>query len=283
MDYQEISSINNKAYLELFHIENKLRIFILNVLSKKENWWDDFKNDHLAKHADARKKGELSYDFQFIHDLERKIKAEKNHSVKSTLLMHDIYYTTMMDLYKIIKKYWSEEFSTYFGKNNKELFFHMLQNVSYIRNKVMHSKPIICQESRDIINMNKYLIDILKDIDIDFEKFIFCEPVSDILKRFFDEINIHNNIYENDKYENSINCSVFYKSKNEWWWKSRYFDEWREDLDCYYIKVEELNKKIEQYLNTHIKRYDVMIIKQEFGIEVLCDNILTKLETYLAE
>ena len=137
--------INIKGYKILFDLENLLRSLILSELGdRKEDWWSEIKTRKFVKEIDNKK----GYESNLKKDITRQINYDEEFLGSDHLFIHEIYYTNIQNLYDIIYHFWDEHFKRIFvGKKAQDQFRPSFRYVTYLRNKVMHAKPIIEKEA----------------------------------------------------------------------------------------------------------------------------------------
>ena len=125
-----------------------MRFFIIYKMNKKQTrWWKSF----------SLKKVKQGVEISIRNACREKLEKEMQIKGENFLLMHEIYYTNTEDLFAIMKENW-DIFGNYFGKHNKNEFKLDLNKTIRIRNKVMHSKPILKHEIHDLEYFRKLLL-----------------------------------------------------------------------------------------------------------------------------
>ena len=110
MSQNRILKLNIEAYQTIFHIENMVRSIILKKMNQYNvNWWGELNSKYVERVEDLKETDdrEMSRRLQLI---QKQVNLEKKINSYHVILMHDIYYTNLMDLWFIIKRYWEEVF-----------------------------------------------------------------------------------------------------------------------------------------------------------------------------
>ena len=262
-------AISIKCYKILFDLENQLRSVILSELSSRNNnWWSEIKTKPFVKDIDEK----IGYYSNLKKDITSELKKDKEFLGSDQFLMHEIYYTSMQDLYTIIEFFWQEHFKKIFkGRKSTEFFFHSFNYVRYIRNKVMHSKPITEQEFDTV---KSFFENIKKDIDasrLKIVKFDRCVYLGDILNKFENEIGSHDEKFQINNYSSRFHNNVYNLLNSEWWWKSDQFTLGKR-LSKYYAIISQMNKKI---VDPRLDSIGVMkfAIKDNYNIKENCQMV----------
>ena len=233
LDFKKTAEKNQKGYTLLFEIENILRFFIVDTLSKKNSsWWKDFNKSSVIEQTEINIKAECN----------KKLLREKKLDGSRFVLMHEIYYTNIMHLYTIIKEYW-DNFFTYFGGDSDKEFFHRLEIAHRIRNKVMHSKPIADDELSNLKSLLSFLKNTINKSGNKYNQFLKCYDYDALINDFRHELSKHLTQYGRRNLTEFPDL-VYNNAIKEWWWYSEVLDIKTEDLDSYYHKMGKINQLI---------------------------------------
>ena len=248
LDFDNCLNINLSGYKLIFEIENRLRFFVMETLkNENKNWWENFKDNNFAKQVEMVKRsdgGNIPYS---IYEIDKKIVLEKKHRGINFMLMHDIYYTNLMDLELIIKEYWVSDFETVFGGENIKEFSTRLKFVSRLRNNVMHSKPITNNDLMVLKHFRDFLSNKLNATGKDYYEFINCFSIDGILQNFINELNEHHERFDNWLSHGEFIINVYNFSIDQWWWGSRLLNDYTNLLNEYYKIINEVNETITNY------------------------------------
>jgi len=249
---------NLNAYEQIFNIENRLRYFIYTTLAKEKlNWWKSIGNKNIKDRVlDSIKQ-----------TCAEKLKKERQMSGKDFQLMHEIYYTTLDDLWKIINEKWSN-FSNYFGDNGRNDLGNRFRIIVSIRNQVMHSNLIKTSNNDDLNAFNSFL-----DLKISTNNSNQCLVTVNekyIKNELTEELNSHLKKYDHfDGIE--LKTNVFDSIKTEWWYRD-YLEIDNKQCDQYYNHIDHANKIIDN----RYRGFKVEVTKlfrnhnlQQLGIQIL--------------
>ena len=185
-----------------------------------------------------------------------------------------------MDLWLIIREYWDEDFKEIIGGEGKKSFYTRLEIVHRIRNKIMHSKPVMSHELRELKNFREYFNYILSKTGKDYSQFISYFPINDVLSNFKKELEQHKENYRNKSSENHFCSDVFDRSAVEWWWDSTLFSDYSLELTKYYDDVNEVNKSISDFENGIGKKFSIDSDIFSFKLPERCDSLLAKIQPH---
>lgn len=252
MNIDNYKIANTEGYGLLFNIENKLRIHILNTLNNNvENWWSDFKQRDFYKISKSLKDDDMGWIS--LGKIQDKIGDEIKVDRKNNIIMHEIFYTNINDLYAIIKHYW-EYFKNDFSSKDPQEILYRLKTVRRIRNKVMHSKPISDIELEELKTASAF-IDANINSYKEFPESILLKTVLDGLQN---ELSEHVKIFDQGPPTNNIKCKWYEENQNEWWWESIVFSDIKESINHYYDLIEELNNLIDTINRVGRNRHRIM-------------------------
>jgi len=226
VNFNFIDSVNHnkECYEIIFKIENVLRFFIFKEMSKENTrWWKTL--------SDARLK-------EKVHD---RLQKERQRSGADYILMHEIYFTDMEDLYKIMSDNWAV-FKNHFG-TNKQDFNSDFDRIIFIRNRVMHSRPIVDAHKEFLGHFLEN--NLKKKTGIDKEskiEFLSAYNEKDIKDKFLNELKSHKTSIENGNI-NTFNTET-YDSINSEWWYNDYIDIDTDICYKYYNDLNHVNKII---------------------------------------
>ena len=271
IDKNYFKPINIKGYGILFDLENLLRSLILCELNDKDsNWWSEIKTRKFVTDIDNK----ISYYSDLKKDISSQKIYDEEYLGSDQLLIHKIYYTNMENLYDIISHFWEEHFKRIFiGKKARDQFRPQFKYITYLRNKVMHAKPITDKEYEQIEIFYKDINLYIEKSGLELIEFDRCIYLIDILKEFKKELNEHNNFLQGPYKTNELlTINLFNLNKKEWWWNTDQFPIF-EDLDFYYKKIEELNNSIN---DPAVTKYMIIgkINDSNESIKNICSKIL---------
>tara|TARA_B100000519_G_C14238300_1_gene435914 strand:+ start:597 stop:1454 length:858 start_codon:yes stop_codon:yes gene_type:complete len=251
---------NSSGYQQIFILENKLRYFIYTTLSKdKVNWWKSIGDPGVRDRALNNIKNECS----------EKRKKQRAKSGKNFQLMHEIYYTTLDDLWKIINGKW-DSFSIFFGINGRKDLENRFKRTVSIRNQVMHSNLISSTDFEDLKAFNNFLDDRTPNPDMKFLK-TFNE--NQIMSDFKDELQSHLAIFDSFEGE-KLRTGIFHSFKDEWWYID-YLEIDHEKCNQYYNKIDHANKIIDKrYRNMYA---EVSTLFNANDLNIKCSQILSQI------
>jgi len=265
IDFNNALTKNLEGYDLIFKIENILRFFILNKMNELKNsrWWKSLSNPRVKDTVEALIKIECK----------KKLLKEKESDGNNFVLMHEIYYTNTEDLFLIMRENW-DTFGQYFGKNNKSEFDSDLKKIIRIRNKVMHSKPILKREIKDLDYFTKNLmnkIDITDKYDgLFYNSYLQSEIISDFSSELLDHIHIvDNNLIK------VFLTNIFKSINNEWWYKD-YLDIDTDNCDKYYNDIDRINKLIIR--QSRGSKYTIQNMIRSKNILKRCQDILSSID-----
>lgn len=270
MEIERIKQINIKAYGILFELENLLRALILTKLQDyKNDWWSEIKTKKFVVKIDK------SYGSNLINDIDREIKHDSEYLGSDQLLIHKIYYTDMQNLYDIISYFWEDYFKSIFiGKRSNDQFRPNFNYVRYLRNKVMHSKPVTEQEYKNIKSFYNEVKEYVKKDGLELKEFHKCIYLSEMLGEIRLEITEHSNALGKGEISiDTLKIDVYESYNVEWWW-SAHQDEIFNIIDSFYEHIKNLRKKLENPRNT---KYAIKNTIQKEKIVAKCDEIISKL------
>ena len=241
LDFKKHKKLNTRGYKFLFNIENKLRIHIIRKLNIEDpHWWNKFKQRDFNKLAENLKKDDMG--FISIANIPEKKADEQKVETKKFIIMHELFYTNLNDLYAIIKNYW-ESFKDDFKTSDDKELFHRLKITRRIRNKIAHSKPVSEYELNELKTFSNFIDLYIKD----YNEIDDCITIEDIYKSIFEEISSHEDKLTNLK---KILNDDYYKTLiDETYWANDIFI-YKNIIDEYYTLVNELNKIINEYEKT---------------------------------
>ena len=265
IDFKNALTKNLEGYDLIFKIENILRFFILNKMHELKNsrWWKSLSNPRVKDTVEAVIKIECK----------KKLLKEKESDGNNFVLMHEIYYTNTEDLFLIMRENW-DTFGEYFGKNNQIEFDSDLKKIIRIRNKVMHSKPIL---KREIHDLDYFCNNLMKKIDItDKDHGIFYNSYlqGEIISDFSSELLNHIQIV--DKNLNQVFLTDIYESINSEWWYKDYLDIDTDNCDKYYNDIDHINKLIKK--QERGSKYDIQNMIKSKNILERCQDILSSID-----
>lgn len=272
--------INIKGYGILFDLENLFRSLILCELNDRDsNWWSEIKTRKFVTDIDDK----IVYQSNLKKDISRQIIYDKNYLGSDQLLIHKIYYTNMENLYDIISYFWEEHFKRIFiGKKAKDQFRPRFRYVTYLRNKVMHAKPITEKEYDNIKLFYKDVRVYVEKSGLELIEFDRCLYKKDILKSFEDELNEHNIVFHsNYKSLKPFSMDTYNKFNKEWWWESEQLLISR-DIDVYYKKIEKLNQRLNDPRITNISIIG-LIVEGNDAIKNRCSDLLLDIDGLINE
>ena len=134
MEYNKSLDKNLRAYELIFKIENSFRSFVLNKMNKESwNWWDELNAKNFKKINDIK----MSNEEAMFAKMQKQAIDEKSLNSLDLVLMHDIYYTNIWDLYLIIKRFWNNNFKNVITGITKEELRERFSVTNKIRNKAI--------------------------------------------------------------------------------------------------------------------------------------------------
>ena len=279
--FEEAEKRNMKGYRYIFEIENKLRFFILETIGKSDNnWWETFKKKKIYEQVEMVKKSDEGYSEYSIYQIDKKINNEKEQTGAGFMLMHDIYYTNLMDLHLIINERWNETFKDIIGGESEKEFYTRLEFIHRIRNKVMHSKPITKDELRELKNFKDYFNNMLNKVDKDFDQFLKCFSMDGVLSKFKKELIEHQRTFKNRGIVEQLLTNVYDSSVTEWWWDSKLFLNYSVELTEYYHDVKKVNEAISNFKNGIGTKFFIVSTIHTLNLTERCDLLLKKISKH---
>ena len=261
---------NIKGYKILFDLENLMRSTILTVLRDKENdWWSEIGTKQWVKKIDDDK--ELNFGSNLQNDIDKERKKDGKFLGRDQFLMHKIYYADMGHLYDIIEFFWENYFCNIFIGNSPKKFFHDFDYVRYLRNKVMHAKPIMEHEIDTINNFYEYIKKETRNLKlIEFDR---CVYIGQILIELNDELKQHKNSFDKNHYREILGTEFYLRYTEEWWWDSEDFV-LGSDINSYFEEIKKINSMIE---DIRINKYTIIAKIEALSIKDNCELILNEL------
>ena len=258
---------NILAYEEIFFVENTLRTIILDKMNDyKLDWWNDLNNKFVERVEKLKEADDLEVNIM-LKRIQKKIDEELSYNSIDVILMHDIYYTNLMDLYLIIKRYWNDVFRNVITGKSIHEFRISCEVSNKIRNKVMHSKPITNRELKELNTFASFLEERIQSSEIINDFFNSYVSLKYVLNDFSDELQSHSEAIESEYYHNNIfKNEVYIKYNSEWWWNSKFFNDYLINLVPYYDKLELINITISDHLKDlkHIFEIDQHLTRLDF-------------------
>tara|TARA_Y100000310_G_scaffold297150_1_gene329954 strand:+ start:452 stop:1324 length:873 start_codon:yes stop_codon:yes gene_type:complete len=279
--FEETEKQNMRGYRCIFEIENKLRFLILDTIGKSDNnWWVTFKKKKIYEQVEMIKKSDEGYSEYSIYQIDKKIRNENRHTGAGFMLMHDIYYTNLMDLHLIINEYWDETFKDIIGGENEKEFYTRLEFIHRIRNKVMHSKPITDDELRELKGFKDYFNNMLNKVNKDFDQFLKCFSMDGVLSSFEKEIKEHQRTFKNRGIVEQLLTNFYDSSVTEWWWDSKLFLNYSVELTEYYHDVKKVNEAISNFKNGIGTKFSIESTIHTLNLTERCDLLLKKISKH---
>lgn len=256
--HNRILKLNIEAYQTIFHIENMVRSIILKEMKQYNvNWWIELNSKYVDRVEELKETddGEMSKRLQLI---QKQVSLEKKINSYHVILMHDIYYTNLMDLWFIIKRYWDEVFCKVITGVPIDHLRKHFETSNRIRNKVMHSKPITEWELNELQSFKSFLEEKMQFNRISSDYFDNYTSLNLVMEEFSDEIKTHQTLVESESYsKNLMEVGIYSKYNSEWWWNSNTFQDYKMKFMFYYGIVEKINVYIKKYKKDLVHLFEI--------------------------
>lgn len=271
LEFDKSKKLNTAAYKYLFNIENKLRVHIIKTLNHQDSdWWSKLKQRDFQKLAAQLKDDDMGFiSFGKIQNrIGDEIKVESKHFI----VMHEIFYTNISDLYLIIKEYWDFFKNDISSSDEKEIFYR-LKIARRIRNKVMHSKPITSDELEDIKSFSSFI-----DANIiSYKNIDECLLIKDIYDQLHNEIFSHLEKM-NNALPTILKTQYYDLIKNENFWNTDFIISNKNEIDNYYLLINELNELIIKWKNTQKNKHLINVFINENRLISVCQDLIYELD-----
>jgi len=267
----DLIKYNLEAYKYLFNIENHIRILILHQFKNDSDWWGDFKKRDVGETIKQIQNLEREKIDVIVNKKVNKFyKYEKN----NFKFRHEIFYTHLEHLKKILFYYWEPHFKNIFNKDKNVLDkdFEILKNT---RNYVMHNIQIQEDELLGLKSISTEIRKLISYEDIEIKKIFACYSYKEILNNFKNEFEKHKIIYEEDNYYNKISIDYFNHCTTQTWWTQDILKNINnKNTEKYYHNINEVNLMIKNEIDV------VKIISEveNFQLEKSCKKLLNDLQ-----